>query len=390
MAAIRHFLHQETASGFLLIAAAILAMILANSPLADVYFRLIELPVGIGAGELKLQKPLLLWINDGLMAVFFLVVGLELKREMLTGELSSLRSIVLPAAGALGGMVAPALIYTAFNAGDAQAMSGWAVPVATDIAFALAVLLLLGKRVPTSLKLFLVSLAIFDDIGAIVIIALFYTSELSTTAMLVSGICLAMLGLINRMGVTHHAPYLLIGLIMWVAVLKSGVHATLAGVLLAMAIPHADAKRPGFSPLRQLEQGLHSTVALLILPLFAFANAGVRFAGLGWDAITHPVPLGIAAGLFLGKQLGVFSFCWLAVRLGLASMPSQARWVHVYGVAILCGIGFTMSLFIGSLSFEESGVNLIFDERLGIILGSIASAVAGYALLAKTLNRNTP
>jgi NhaA family Na+:H+ antiporter len=360
-------------------------MIVANTPLGPFYALLISLPVEIRVGPLEIAKPLLLWVNDGLMAVFFFLVGLELKREILDGELAKIRQIVLPALGALGGMLVPAAIYAFANQGDPIALHGWAIPAATDIAFALAVITLLGDRVPIALKALLVSIAIFDDLGAIVIIALFYTSNLSATALIVALTCIPALYWLNRRGVTEIAPYLAIGAIMWTATVKSGVHATLAGVVLATFIPLRDARKPEHSPLKELEHDLHTAVAFYILPIFAFANAGLPLTGLGLDDVLHPVPLGIAAGLFLGKQLGVFAFCWIGVRLGIASLPNAVNWLAVYGVALLCGIGFTMSLFIGSLAFERTGVNLLFDERLGIIMGSLCSGIAGYFVLRKAL-----
>jgi len=383
----RDFVKLETSSGALLVMSAIAAMIIANTPFSGTYGALIDLPVEVRVGDFGIAKPLLLWINDGLMAVFFLLVGLELKREILEGEISSAREAALPAFGAFGGMLVPALIYTAVNRHDAAAMQGWAIPAATDIAFALAVLGLLGRRVPLSLRVLLVSIAIFDDIGAIVIIALFYTSDLSVTALTIAGLCLPVLFLMNRRGVREITPYLLVGLVMWAAVLKSGVHATLAGVLLAMFIPlQKDAQ--GHAPLQQLEHDLHTAVAFVILPVFAFANAGIPLAGVTLDNLLHPVPLGIVAGLFIGKQTGIFLFCALGVALGVARLPADLRWPQLYGVAVLCGIGFTMSLFMGSLAFEETGVNRVFDERLGIIIGSLLSAAAGYAVLRLTTARD--
>ncbi|NNE61651.1 MAG: Na+/H+ antiporter NhaA [Woeseia sp.] len=381
---IRHFLKLESASGILLVTAAILAMIAANSPLAWLYDSLITIPFEIRLGEVGIDKPLLLWINDGLMALFFLLVGLELKREIVCGQISSLRKAALPLAGAVGGMLIPALIYVWINWGDAVAMQGWAIPAATDIAFALAILALLGDRVPASLRILLVSVAIFDDIGAIVIIALFYTSGLSNMALIAAAACLLALFFMNRRGVLEKTPYLLVGLVMWVAVLKSGVHATLAGVVLAMFIPYR-APDGESSPLEELEHDLDSGVAYFILPLFAFANAGVTLKGVSLDFLLHPVPLGVAAGLFFGKQLGVFGFCWLSVKVGLAKLPEDLSWGSVYGASLLCGIGFTMSLFLASLAFETSGVNLLFDERLGIIAGSLISGLAGYFILRAVL-----
>lgn len=385
--AIRDFLKLESAGGILLALAALLAMAVANSPLAPFYNLFIELPVAIRVGPLEIAKPLLLWINDGLMAVFFFLVGLELKRELLEGELSSLRVALLPAAAAVGGMVVPAGIYAWINWGDPVAIKGWAIPAATDIAFALGILSLLGSRVPVALKVFLVSLAIIDDLGAIVIIAIFYTDNLSGSALLVALACLPLLFFLNRRGVCEVTPYLLLGLVMWVAVLKSGVHATLAGVALALFIPIRNPRQPDHSPLRDMEHDLHTTVAFGILPVFAFANSGIPLAGAGLDYLLHPVPLGITAGLFLGKQLGVFLFAWLAVRAGIADLPSAVRWPQVYGVALLCGVGFTMSLFIGSLAFDQTDAKLLFDERLGIIGGSILSGAAGYLVLRFTLDR---
>ncbi len=381
---LRDFLKLEASSGILLVLAAILAMFVANSPLVPFYDALIDLPMGVRVGALEIEKPLLLWVNDGLMAVFFFLVGLELKREMLEGQLSDPRQVVLPLLGALGGMLVPAMIYMLVNKGDSVAMQGWAIPAATDIAFALAILALLGSRVPLSLKIFLVSVAIFDDIGAIVIIALFYTSDLSPAALITAAACLPALALLNWRGVLEKTPYFLIGLVMWVAVLKSGVHATLAGVVLAFFIPMRDPNKER-SPLHDIEHDLHTAVAFGILPIFAFANAGISLGGLSFDSFLHPVPLGILSGLFIGKQLGVFLFCALGVMLGMARLPDELRWSHIYGTALLCGVGFTMSLFIGSLAFEQTGVNLLFDERIGIIAGSILSGICGYVVLRMTL-----
>jgi len=374
------FLRLESAGGIILVAAAVAAMLFANSPLAGVYDVFLHLPVEIRVGALHIAKPLLLWVNDGLMAVFFFLVGLELKRELIEGELSKPGSIMLPAIGAVGGMLVPALVYSYMNWGDDIAMAGWAIPAATDIAFALGILTLLGKRVPVSLKIFLVSLAIFDDIGAIIIIALFYTQQLSLTALFFASAAIALLFLLNRRGTTELAPYFFVGLILWIAVLKSGVHATLAGVVLAMFIPMRDPERPNHSPLRALEHDLHPVVAFAILPLFAFANAGINLTGVSLDQVLHPVPVGIAAGLFIGKQVGIFGFCWLTIRLGWAALPKDSGWLGLYGTSLLCGVGFTMSLFIGSLAFEYAG-EVAFDERLGIVLGSLGSGLAGYLVL---------
>lgn len=378
---LENFLKQESSSGILLVIAAVLAMLAVNSPLQGWYNALLDTPVEVRIGALKIAKPLLLWVNDGLMALFFLLVGLEIKREVVQGELSDPAKAAFPIIAAIGGMVAPALIYSAINHDDPSAMRGWAIPTATDIAFALGVLSLLGKRVPPALKLFLLTLAIVDDLGAIVIIALFYTVELSTVSLLVAAAALVVLFLFNRYRVLSLSPYLLVGLVMWVAVLKSGVHATLAGVLLAFFIPLRAAPNESHTVAERIEHDLHGSVSFVILPLFAFMNTGVSLAGVSLDSIFSPVPLGIAVGLLVGKQAGVMFACWLAVRLGLAKMPEGVRWAELYGVAILAGIGFTMSLFISSLAFSQDAGHFVVDDRLGILLGSILSAVLGYALL---------
>lgn len=387
---LKDFFRLEAASGIILFFAAVLAIVIANTPLSIFYDLLLDLPVEIRIGPLLIAKPLLLWINDGLMAVFFFLVGLELKREIMEGELSSPSSIILPAMGAIGGMLIPAIIYSWINWGDEIAIKGWAIPAATDIAFALGILLLLGNRISTSLKIFLVSIAIIDDIGAIVIIALFYTNDLSINAMLIALSLIPVLYILNRKNVSSVMPYIFVGLIMWAAVLKSGVHATLAGVLVAFFIPIKSVENPDRSPLKELEHDLHTVVAFGVLPVFAFANAGISLEGVGIDYILHPVPLGIAAGLFLGKQLGVFGFCWIGLKLGLASLPKGLDLVHLYGVSLLCGVGFTMSLFVGSLAFEETDVNLLFDERLGIIIGSLLSGVLGYLVLNWRSKKRNP
>lgn len=369
----------------MLFGAALLAIFLANSPFAYLYELLIDTTVAIQVGALKLSKPLLLWVNDGLMAIFFFLVGLELKREFLEGELADKRNIILPGLGAVGGMLIPALCYVLFNLDDPVALKGWAIPAATDIAFALGVLALLGSKVPGSLKVFLTSLAIFDDIGAILIIALFYTSNISMTALAVAAVCIVALFILNKTGVSEKAFYVAIGAVMWVALLKSGVHATLTGVVLAMFIPMRSANEPDVSPLKSMEHDLHPMVAFVILPIFAFCNAGINFEGVGLEQLLHGVSLGVAVGLFFGKQLGIFAFCWLGIALKLTKLPKGMSWTTLYGTAMLCGIGFTMSLFIGSLAFEETGVNLIFDERLGILLGSLAAGFSGYLVLRTSL-----
>ena len=382
---ITNFLKKESSGGVLLMLSALLAIIFANTALSPVYDLLLSTPVEVRVGALEIAKPLLLWINDGLMAVFFFLVGLELKRELVEGELSDPRNIILPGIGAVGGMAVPALFYVYFNHENPVAMQGWAIPAATDIAFALGVLSLLGSRVPVSLKVFLTSLAIFDDIGAIIIIAVFYTANISLGALAIAAGCIPFLIALNRRGVSANSPYMLLGAIMWVALLKSGVHATLAGVVMAMFIPLRTDNPQNPSPLKNIEHDLHYVVAFFVLPVFAFANAGINLSGVGVEQLMHGVPMGIAAGLFLGKQIGIFGLCYLAIKLRLAEMPSGMNTMSLYGTAALCGIGFTMSLFIGSLAFEETGVNQLFDERLGIIVGSLMSGVLGYFLLRRAL-----
>ncbi len=382
--AIKEFLSYEGSSGVLLLIGMALAMVAENTAARSLYDALLGIPVEIKIGNFEIAKPLLLWINDGLMAIFFFLVGLEVKRELLAGELSEPVRVVLPVIAAVGGMVVPAAIYTSINFGDSVAMKGWAIPSATDIAFALGVLAFLGNRVPNTLKLFLLTLAIVDDLGAIVIIAVFYTSDLSLLSLIVAGVTILLLFVLNRKGVLNLAPYLLLGVILWAAVLKSGVHATLAGVVTAIFIPFK--KQPGEdkTQLEILEHDLHPAVAFGILPLFAFANTGISFQGLGFSALFHSVPLGIAAGLFFGNQIGVFGFTWLAVKTGIAKLPKGAGWLQLYGVALLCGIGFTMSLFISSLAFEQGGPDFAVDDRLGIMAGSLLSGIAGYILLRFT------
>ncbi|MEN8719237.1 MAG: Na+/H+ antiporter NhaA [Oceanococcaceae bacterium] len=383
---LRDLIAAGAGGGLVLMGATALALIVANSPLYVFYEVWLQTPVAFQVGALAVDKPLLLWINDGLMAIFFLLIGLELKRELLHGELSDMRQVILPGVGAIGGMAVPALIYVAMNWGDSMALQGWAIPAATDIAFALGILMLLGARIPISVKLFLVTLAIFDDVGAIIIIAVFYTDNLSGAAFAASIPCFILLAVLNRMNVQRSAPYILVGIALWLAALKSGVHATLAGVILAAFIPSTmptrGTNRKSHSLLEDWEHGLQNTVAYIIVPVFAFANAGLVLSGLGMDDLLHPVSLGIAAGLFVGKQVGVFGFCWAAIRLGWTQRPDDMTWAAMYGAAILSGIGFTMSLFIGGLAF--SGVaDRGFDERLGILVGSFFSAVVGYFVLRK-------
>ncbi|MCP5419372.1 MAG: Na+/H+ antiporter NhaA [Gammaproteobacteria bacterium] len=381
------FFKLESAGGIILMFSALVALVFTNTSL-DGYYRLfLSTPVEIRIGALEIAKPLLLWINDGLMVVFFFMIGLELKREMLEGELSNVKSIILPGVGAIGGMIMPALIYLYFNYDDPVAVKGWAIPAATDIAFALGILALLGSRVPNSIKVFLTSLAIFDDLGAILIIAFFYTSKISIISLVVAACCLPILYCLSRSHVASKSPYILIGIVMWVAMLKSGIHATLAGIILAMFIPLYSKTEPDVSPLKSMEHDLHSVVAFFVLPVFAFANAGISVKGMSWEQVFHGVPIGIALGLFLGKQFGIFGLCWLFVKLRITNLPAGMNWASLYGTATLCGIGFTMSLFIGSLAFEETGVDRLFDERLGIILGSLFSGSMGFILLWAALRR---
>jgi Na+:H+ antiporter, NhaA family len=389
MTALREFLKLESASGILLVVAGALAMVAANTPLADWYEALLATHFKVQFGEFALDKPLVVWVNDLLMAIFFLLVGLEIKREVVMGELSDASRVALPAIAALGGMIVPAAIYLGINWHDPVGISGWAIPSATDIAFALGVLSLFGERVPLGLKVFLMTLAVLDDLGAIVIIALFYTQDLSVTALLFAGLAVVALFALNRLGVRRIAPYVLAGLVLWLCVLKSGVHATLAGVVTAMFIPAAGpAGNFEAPPLKKLEHSLHPWVAFGILPVFAFSNAGVNLEGLGLGDLLHPIPLGIMLGLVIGKQAGVFAFAWAAVKLGMAKLPTGVTFPQVYGAAILCGIGFTMSLFIGMLAFENAGSGeVILTDRLGILAGSLVSAVVGYLVLNIVLPR---
>ncbi|MDH0865957.1 Na+/H+ antiporter NhaA [Mitsuaria sp. GD03876] len=380
---LKRFFAGESAGGIVLAIAAVAALILSNSPWRELYtaFTRIEGEVRIGGDWLVLAKPLLVWVNDLWMAVFFFLVGLEIKREFVSGELSERSQAVLPMVAALGGMVAPALIYAAINLGDPVGLHGWAIPAATDIAFAIGIVMLLGSRVPASLKVFLTAVAIIDDLGAIVVIALFYTSQLSLTMLAGAGACLVALFALNRAKVTRADLYIVVGLVMWTCVLKSGVHATLAGVATALFIPSDDGK--GHSPAEDLEHGLHPWVAFLILPMFAFSNAGVSLLGLNAGDLLHPVSLGIALGLLLGKAVGVFGSSWLMIRLGLAQRPGGADWTQFFGVCVLCGIGFTMSLFIGGLAFAGHGPDYETRVKLGVLGGSILSGVAGTLILLR-------
>ena len=379
---LENFIKKESSAGILLIAVTILALALKNSPLSELYDSFLHTPVEVRFGALHIDKTLYHWINDGLMALFFLLIGIEVKREIMEGELSSFSQIALPGFAAAGGMLLPALIYAAFNHADPVALKGWAIPTATDIAFALGILSLLGDRVPLSLKIFLMALAIIDDLGAIVIIALLYTADLSLFSIAFAAAALAVLIIFNRMGVAKKAAYIIVGVVLWVSVLKSGVHATLAGVALAFTIPLNAIREDGspFSPAKEIEHDLHYWVAFFILPLFAFVNAGVALGDISLDRMAGPVPLGIMLGLFVGKQVGVFGFSWLAIKLGFAQLPKGSDWVKLYGVSVLTGIGFTMSLFINSLAFEDDRT-FQFADKLAILLGSFLSGIVGYLII---------
>ena len=383
--ALVNFFKKESATGILLLIATVAAMAVANSPFKAFYDDFNHIPVVVQIGHLIIAKPLLLWINDGLMAIFFFMVGLEIKREVVDGELKDPKKIAVPALAALGGMALPALIYTAFNFHRPEAMAGWAIPTATDIAFALGILSLLGDRVSPLLKLFLLTLAIIDDLGAIIVIALFYTEGLSYISLGVVATTLVILFLMNRRGVVNNTAYILIGIVMWTAMLKSGVHATLAGVILGLFIPIRNNKE-SFS---HLEHSLHAPVNYVILPLFAFVNTGINFANLGYKDLVDTLTLGIVTALFLGKQLGIFLFSWIAIKLGLGKLPEGIGFKELYGLSIIGGVGFTMSLFIGSLAFESGGIPgaALVDERVGILIGSLLSGVVGYLYLRAITGR---
>lgn len=381
----KEFIKKESSVGILLMVATALAMLFANSSLRPFYDFFLDTPFEVRLGRnIHIAKPLLLWINDGLMAVFFFMIGLEVKREVLVGQLSSREQIILPSIAAFGGMLCPALVYVLINAGDVSALNGWAIPAATDIAFALGILALLGDRVPSSLKIFLLALAIMDDLGAIVIIAIFYSGDLSVGMLILAAICLMLLVILNRMKVEALAPYLWVGVFLWIFVLKSGVHATLAGVALAFAIPLHSKKKPGYSPLEYFEHELQPWVNYMILPVFAFANAGISLDGMAFGDIFHAVPLGIMLGLVVGKLVGVYGFSVAAIKMGVAKLPDKATSQHLFGVAALCGVGFTMSLFIGGLAFEHVGgdaVSYLTTHRIGILSGSLIAGLAGYLIL---------
>ena len=382
---VRKFLQKESTSGIILMLVTILALIFSNTFLSEFYNNFLHTPIEFKIGTiLDISKPLILWVNDGLMAIFFLLIGLEIKRELILGHLSSLSKIALPAIAAIGGMLVPALIYVLFNFNNEFALRGWAIPTATDIAFALGILSLLGKRIPVSLKIFLMALAIFDDLGAILIIAFFYTSDVSTMSLFMALVCIIILIAMNKMQITLVSVYALVGIILWVFVLKSGVHATLAGIILAFTIPlnAINEKRKRISPVKSLQHYIHFWVAFYILPIFAFVNAGIDLRSLSLDLIINPVSLGIILGLFIGKQLGVFFFVYLAVKFKIASLPKGTTWVQVYGVSVLTGIGFTMSLFIDSLAFQDSAM-FSYTDKLAILIGSVLSGVLGYLILLK-------
>ena len=384
---IDQFIDSQSMGGVVLALAALLALLMSNSPWGPTYiaFRDWSGELRVGSDWLVLSKSLLHWVNDLWMAVFFFLVGLEIKREMLKGELASIRLALLPAGAALGGMLIPALIYTGINAGDAVALRGWAIPAATDIAFALGILVLLGNGVPASLKIFLTAVAIIDDLGAILIIAFFYTDSLSYGALAGAGAGVCVLVLLNRLRIMAIGPYVLLGLVIWVFVYKSGIHATLAGVITALAIPLSNGN--GGSPLERAEHALHPWVAFAVLPMFAFANAGVSLQGVTWSVLFQPVPLGIAAGLVVGKAVGVFGFSWLLIKLAGARLPAGASFQQFFGVCVLCGVGFTMSLFIGGLAFQGQGADFEMQLKIGVLGGSLLAGILGGLVLLRSARR---
>ena len=382
MKIVKDFFHKESSVGIILIVVTILALILQNSQFSQNYNNFLHIPMMIKFSDLEISKPLILWVNDGLMAIFFFLIGLEVKREVLQGHLSSIKEVTLPTIAALGGMIVPAVIFYLLNHNDTFFIKGWAIPTATDIAFALGILSLLGKRVPVSLKIFLMALAIIDDLGAIIIIALFYTTKLSTLSITIASIALVLLYIVNRLNISKRSPYILLGIILWVSVLKSGVHATLAGVALAFMIPlnvkNEDGKEINMAG--EFEKELHSFVSFFVLPLFAFVNAGVDLSNIKMENLLSSVPMGIFLGLFIGKQLGVFGFSYLAIKFKLASLPKDSNFLNLYGVSILTGIGFTMSLFVDSLAYNDTDI-FNYTDKLAILLGSFLSAIVGYLLL---------
>ena len=378
--ALKTFLKQESAAGIILMIAAALAIVVANSPAAGLYTDWLAVPVVAGIGNAVIDKPLLLWINDGLMAVFFFLVGLEVKREILTGQLSSWKKASLPLIAAIGGMAIPALVFVGINMGDPENLRGWAIPAATDIAFALGVLALLGSRVPVALKALLLAIAVIDDIGAITVIALFYTASVDTGMLLSGAVVLGLMFALNRMKVADSWPYVLLTVFLWVFILKSGVHATLAGVAAAMMVP---LEARGQRPLERMEHALHYWVAFLVIPIFGFANAGVSLSGITLDSFLQPLPLGIALGLLIGKQIGIFGFGWLAIKTGVATMPEGVNWRMLHALSLLAAIGFTMSLFIGNLAFLDGAT--VDQVKIGVLSGSVIAALAGYFLLKSAL-----
>jgi len=386
---ITKYLRLEATSGVVLFFFAILAIVLDNSPFAAIYQHILNVPISFDGEQGRMAKPLLFWINEGLMTIFFLLVSLELKREFLEGELSGANKIILPGVAACGGMIIPALIYLTITWQHGAAVKGWAVPVATDIAFALGVLSLFGKRVPVGLKLFLMALAIFDDVGAIIIIAVVYSHHLSYVYLTAAFIIIVGMCCLNKIKVKRLMPYLLLGFLLWMCILSSGVHATIAGVVLGLIIPLKGKNENDIQPLSYLEDKLHPWVAFFVMPLFAFANSGVSFQGLTWHILLDPVALGVITGLVIGKQLGVFSFSWLIVRMGFATYPEEVNRLALYGVALLCGIGFTMSLFLGTLAFQDELPKYLVEVRLGVLLGSTISGVIGAMILHVALARKT-
>ena len=382
---IGNFLQKESSSGIILMVVTLVALLFSNTFLSEFYNTFLHTKIEFRVGTLlEISKPLILWVNDGLMAIFFLMIGLEIKRELILGHLSKLSNITLPLVGAIGGMILPATIFVIFNYGNDFNLRGWAIPTATDIAFALGILSLLGKRVPTSLKIFLMALAIFDDLGAILIIAFFYTAELSIISFFLATICIAILFLLNRLKVPYLSIYSLVGFVLWICVLKTGVHATLTGIILAFTIPLnlINEKRRNISPVRTLEHYINSWVAYFILPIFAFVNAGIDLRNISFEQMNNSVSLGIIFGLFFGKQLGVFSFVYIAVKLNLTKLPIGVSWAEIYGISILTGVGFTMSLFIDSLAYVDSAI-FFYTDKLAILLGSFLSGVLGYFILLK-------
>ncbi|MDY7096732.1 MAG: Na+/H+ antiporter NhaA [Pseudomonadota bacterium] len=384
--ALKDFVKQESAGGIVLIIAAALALIIANSPLAPTYFGALEAKMNLSYGAFEINKPLLLWINDGLMAVFFFLIGLEVKREIIDGQLSSMDKAALPLVAAIGGMAMPALVFVAFNYNEPANINGWAIPAATDIAFALGILSLLGPRVPVAMKALLLAIAVIDDIGAITVIALFYSGTIKINMLIGAAICLALLIGVNRLRLSSSMPYVVLTVIMWVFVLKSGVHATLAGVAAGMTIPMV--ARDGTHLLHDMEHGLHKWVAFLIIPIFGFANAGVTIIGLSFSDLLAPLPLGIALGLLIGKQVGIMGMAWIAVKTGFAKLPDGVGWRKIHGLSLLAAIGFTMSLFIGGLAFDNSAQ--VDAVKVGVLAGSLIAAFGGFFLLKSALPDEAP